>query len=238
MSTQPPSRGIVYNACGKHNEDWDKYVGQPMPPDAPRQEAEHKSPPQRSERGFLAAWIGLGVVALVFLTYLKWRPLPLGVDGVDHPVVGERLTFLELEPLTGGGEPVSAADLQGKVTLINIWGAWCPPCAEEFPYLAAIYDKFHSRTDFQYLSVSYDDKPKAELQEATSDFLRRMRADHPTYHDPGAATLYALHAIGVEDDFPTTIVLDASGTIRGVWRGYRRSAMSEIEQVLGELLND
>jgi len=131
---------------------------------------------------------------------------------------------------------VNVGDLQGKVTLVNIWGTWCPPCAEEFPYLTAIYDQFRSRTEFQYLSVSYDDKPKPELQEATADFLQRMRADHPTYHDPGAATLFALHAIGVEDAFPTTIVLDAKGTIRGVWLGYNRSAIAEIEDVLSELL--
>ena len=207
-----------------------------MPPDAPREEIERKTPPRRPDRSGLVAWIALGLIALLFLTYLKWRPLPVGVDGVDHPLVGQRVKFLELEPLTGGGEPVSVDDLQGKVTLVNIWGTWCPPCAEEFPYLAAIYDQFQSRTDFQYLSVSYDDKSKPELQEATADFLQRMRADHPTYYDPGAATLFALHAIGVEDAFPTTIVLDAKGTIRGVWLGYNRSAIAEIEDVLSELL--
>jgi thiol-disulfide isomerase/thioredoxin len=182
------------------------------------------------------AWIGLGVIALLFLSYLKWRPLPLIADGVNHPVVGQQLRLLELEPLTGNGKAMSAADLQGKVTLVNFWGTWCPPCAEEFPYLAKVDKEVRSSPDFQYLSISYDDKPKAELSAITSDFLRRMAADHPTYYDPGAATLLALHAIGVDDAFPTTIVIGRDGSIRGAWRGYHRSAIAEIEGLLKELL--
>ena len=207
-----------------------------MDSNATREEAQHILSPRPKGSG-LWAWIALGAITLVFLSYLKWRPLPLGPDGVNHPAVGQRLAFLQLEPLTGAGEPVNSADLQGKVTLVNIWGTWCPPCAEEFPYLAAIHEQFRSRTAFQYLSVSYDDKPEPELREATSDFLRQMRADHPTYYDPGAATLLALHAIGVEDAFPTTIILDSKGTIRGVWLGYNRAAIAEIEELLLELLN-
>jgi thiol-disulfide isomerase/thioredoxin len=208
-----------------------------MTPHAPGEETQQVPTRARSGSG-LAAWIVLGAVALLFLTYVKWRPLPIsnGVNGVNHPIVDQKLPFLELEPLTGDGEAVSLSDLQGKVTLVNIWGTWCPPCAEEFPYLASIYEQFQSKADFQYLSISYDEKPKRELREATSDFLRRMRADHPTYYDPGAATLLALRAIGVEDAFPATIILDRKGTIRGVWLGYNRSAIEEIERVLSELL--
>ena len=207
-----------------------------MNADGPNETAMQEFRPRRRDRSGLLAWIGLGVIALFFLTYLRWRPLPLTADGVNHPVVGQRLKSLQLEPLTGGGEAVSVADLQGNVTLVNFWGTWCPPCVEEFPYLAKLYEQLRTSPDFQYLSVSYDDKPTAELRESTGDFLQRMGADHPTYHDPGAATLLALHAIGVDDAFPTTIVLDREGSIRGVWRGYHRSGIAEIEQLLKELL--
>ena len=192
--------------------------------------------PRPRERSGLLAWIGLGLIALAFLSYLKWRPLPLNADGVNHPVVGQSLKFLRLEPLTGSGEAMSASDLQGKVTLVNFWGTWCPPCVEEFPYLAKLYEQLRSSPGFQYLSISYDDKPTDELRESTGDFVQRMGADHPTYYDPGAATLLALHAIGVDDAFPTTVVVGRDGSIRGVWRGYNRSAIIEIEQLLKELL--
>ena len=193
-------------------------------------------PTKRPDRGGLLAWVVLGAVALVFLTYLKWRPLTIDANGVDHPAVGERLAFHELLPLTGGGEPKSAADLKGKVTLINIWGTWCPPCAEEFPYLAAIYDQFRSHPSFQYLSVSYDETQPAELRQATEEFLQRMRVDHPTYYDPGAATLRSLSAIGLGDAFPTTVIVDEQQNIRAVWRGFDRASMADIEAMLEKLL--
>jgi thiol-disulfide isomerase/thioredoxin len=194
--------------------------------------------PQHADRGGLLAWIALGAVAILFFAYLRWRPATIDANGVDHPAVGQPLAYLELEPLTGGSVEKTAADLEGTITLINIWGTWCPPCAQEFPYLAAIYDRFRSNPAFQYLSISYDDKPKADLREATDEFLQRMRVEHPTYFDAGSATLQRLNAIGIGDAFPTTIVIDAQRTIRGVWRGFDRQSMTEIEQVLRELLDE
>ena len=109
-------------------------------------------------------------------------------------------------------------------------------CVVHTDTLSRIVQLFERDPDLGAAFGSYDDKPPAELRESTGDFLRRMGVDHPTYHDPGAATLLALHAIGVDDAFPTTIVVDRQGTIRGVWRGYHYSAIAEIEQLLKELL--
>ncbi|MEX2139767.1 MAG: TlpA disulfide reductase family protein [Pirellulales bacterium] len=214
-----------------------------MPTDAPREALEPKTPRQRPGRGALVAWIALGVIALLFLTYLKWRPLPDGISGVDHPVAGKRLVALAFEPLTGSGERVTQPDVQGRVTLINIWGTWCPPCQEEFPHLAAIYAKFKDRRDFQYLSVSYGADPTlldaqslAQLREATAEFLQEQRADHPTYYDPEAQTLRGLLAVGFKGAFPTSLIIDRRGSIHAVWEGFSRPSMAEIEQVLRELL--
>jgi thiol-disulfide isomerase/thioredoxin len=178
------------------------------------------------------------LAAALFLAYVIWRPRFREPMGVDHPVVGQRLIYFAIEPLTGDSEPQGLGDLNGKVTLINIWGTWCPPCAEEFPYLAAIYEKHKLLPDFKYVSISYDDKPVAELRQATTEFLKRMRTDHPTFHDPGAKTLQALYVLGVENSFPTTLVLDRSGTIRGVWLGYSRQSMVQIERLIEAILQE
>jgi cytochrome c biogenesis protein CcmG, thiol:disulfide interchange protein DsbE len=188
-------------------------------------------------------WIGLGVIALLFLAYLIWRPRPDSTDGVNHAVVGQRLVYLELEPLTGDGEAATLASVSGKVTLANVWGPWCPPCAEEFPYLAAIYEKFKNQPDFQYLSIAYSGGPQSDaapdsFRDEVGEFVRRMRAEHPTHFDPGARTLFGLYAIGVENAFPTTMVIDRSGIIRGVWLGYDRTSVGEIERLLKAVLDE
>ena len=74
--------------------------------------------------------------------------------GTHHPAVGRKLPQLELKPLTGDGRPVSLEDLKGRVTLIDFWGTWCPPCAEELPHIAALATRFSGQLDFQVLAVS------------------------------------------------------------------------------------
>jgi thiol-disulfide isomerase/thioredoxin len=190
------------------------------------------------KRNPVVTWIGLAVLALLLIAYLVWGPRRTDRYGVRHPVVGTPLVFLELSPLTGDAEPITLADLKGKVTLVNVWGTWCSACAEEFPYLAAIHGRLKDRRDFRYLSISYNDVPLDELRFATEEFLRQQRADHATYRDPGMQTLQALYMIGIEDSFPLTLVLDRNATVRGVWPGYNRSSIAEIDGLLNELLKE
>jgi thiol-disulfide isomerase/thioredoxin len=126
------------------------------------------------------------------------------------------------------------------VTLVNFWATWCGPCEEEFPYLAAIYERFKSHSNFQYVSVSYPGEPQplSEFRQATIEFLERQRANHATYHDPGGQTAGALLSMGVTDALPTTLVIDRQGMLRGVWQGYNRRSMREIEVLVAELLGE
>ena len=44
-------------------------------------------------------------------------------------------------PCLGGGPAVDLSALRGPL-VINTWGAWCDPCREEMPVLAAFYEKY------------------------------------------------------------------------------------------------
>jgi thiol-disulfide isomerase/thioredoxin len=204
---------------------------QPAPP-AP------SAPPY--ERSRAVTWIALAAIGLLFLAYLIWRPLPGRDQGTGHPAAGQPVVLQDLEPLTGTEEKFTSARLRGKVTLVNLWGTWCRPCEEEFPYLVAIYERFKNRRDFQYISVSYPGEPQplSDLRDGTTEFLKRQRADHATYYDPAGQTAGTLEMIGVQNGFPTTLVIDGQGVLRGVWQGYNRASMAEIEELVAELLNE
>jgi thiol-disulfide isomerase/thioredoxin len=190
----------------------------------------------------------LAAIALLLIAYLVFRHRLLdSVRGERHQAVGQRLAVVDLQPLTGDASPVTTNDLQGKVTLLNVWGTWCPPCAFEFPYLAAIWQKFNDNKEFQYLSVScrHDGEEVAnleELRDETAAFLASQRVDHPTYYDPGYSTPHpgdstreSLELVGAFTGYPTTVVFDRDGIIRGVWE--TPDGVPQAEKLIEKLLN-
>jgi thiol-disulfide isomerase/thioredoxin len=175
----------------------------------------------------------------LLLAYLVWRPRYTKDDGTNHPLAGRALAPVLLEPLTGDVNRIQVDDLSGRVTLINFWGTWCPPCAEEFPYLAAINDRFKQDKSFFYVSVSClggdEVEHLAELQEATAEFLVHQRVKHATYYDPAAITRSAL-ASGSGFPYPMTLVTDRRGVIRGAWEGFDKQSTVDIERLIETLL--
>ncbi len=53
-------------------------------------------------------------------------------------------------------------DLNGKITLINFFATWCPPCIEEIPVFNKLYEEH--RDTFEIVGVLYEkDKSKEEI---------------------------------------------------------------------------
>jgi cytochrome c biogenesis protein CcmG/thiol:disulfide interchange protein DsbE len=150
---------------------------------------------------------------------------------------------LHVEPLTGESTDVYLEELQGKVTVVNFWGTWCPPCRLEFPHVVAMHKKYSDRDDFTLLAVSYPSQGPLDVDELRGDtraFLSSQNTTMPTYVDPrqsliGAAQL-ALGDGGF--GFPTTLVLGRDTTIRGVWEGYATGMERDIEALVEELLSE
>jgi len=148
--------------------------------------------------------------------------------------VGKVLQNLQLQPLTGDAKPLGLSDLQGKVTLINYWGFWCPPCRVEFPHLVEIAGDFQNEKDFQFVSVSTSNNPEpgdeTEIAEVTTEFLKTQGATFPTYCDPWHKSRTFLgETLGMEGfGYPTTVLIDRQGAIAGFWTGYKPGLEKEI----------
>ena len=53
-------------------------------------------------------------------------------------------------------------ELNGKITLINFFATWCPPCIEEIPVFNKLYEEH--RDTFEIVGVLYErDKSKEEI---------------------------------------------------------------------------
>ncbi len=149
---------------------------------------------------------------------------------------------LRLQALTGESQDVTLAELAGDVVVVNFWGTWCPPCREEFPELAALWVQLRSREHFRFFAVSCpydeDDSDLNTLRKETAQFLDQKQSHLPTYSDRSAFTRRNVAMVLDEVGFayPTTIVLDQNGIVRGAWTGYSPGIADQIKQLVGELL--
>ncbi len=177
----------------------------------------------------------LGLVAVVLILMTLWPAPPL----VSHPAVGNRLSILELKPLTGDAAPVTLDDLKGKVVLVDFWGTWCPPCRAELPDIAEVADKFASQPGFRFLPISCGRDGSEDIEELrgpTEETLQQLGLHLATYCDPAFTTRKAFDKVGRFEGYPTTFVMDRTGVIRYVWVGYYPQVSQQVESGIRELL--
>lgn len=123
-------------------------------------------------------------------------PSPAPESGVTAGKTAPRFT---LEALAGG---TVAAPVPGKVTVLNFWATWCPPCREEMPELA----KFAAANP----AVAFYAVNLEEAAPKVADFLREHGYTMPVLLDTrgSVAQTYRVRAI------PTTVVIDRDGVVK------------------------
>lgn len=175
------------------------------------------------------------------LTSLLLAAAGLALSGCDspheHPAVGRPVGRM---PLVSLSDPDAAPPaFQGKITLLNFWGTWCPPCRRELPGLARLATRLADEPTFQLLAVSCgpggpDDLN--ELRQETEAFLKKENIDLKAWADPdGFTRMAAAETLGF-DAFPTTYLISPDGLIHAVWVGYRPRDEADIARAILELL--
>ena len=154
-----------------------------------------------------------------------------------HPAVGRTLGRLPIAPIAD----LAAAPppLQGRVTLLNFWGTWCPPCRRELPGLARMAAGLAHDSRFQLVAVSCAGGAAgdpADLAAETAEFLLGNNLAVPAYvfSDPLAADALAT-SLGLQA-LPATYLIGPDATVRRVWIGYRPRDEAEIAAALVALL--
>jgi len=111
----------------------------------------------------------------------------------------------EIALTTIRGERLTAADLRGKVVLVNFWATSCVTCVREMPKLVDTYRRYRDR-GFETVAVAMSyDPPNYVLHYAERNALPFKVALDPM----GAAA----RAYGDVSLTPTTFVVDRGGAI-------------------------
>lgn len=109
-----------------------------------------------------------------------------------------------------------------KVTVINFWATWCPPCVEEIPSLNRLKQAMRGKS-FELISINY-----AETPQHIRNFMRKVAVDFPVLVDPAGELAGQWNVVA----FPSTFVIGPDGKIRyGANAAIHWDAPAVIEQM-------
>ncbi|MFN3076641.1 MAG: DsbE family thiol:disulfide interchange protein [Alphaproteobacteria bacterium] len=101
-------------------------------------------------------WLTYGLPLVLFLVLIGLFVRGLGGDPsrVPSPLIGKPAPTMTLPSLDGTGPDLMAADLKGRVTLVNFFSSWCIPCRQEHPLLMSLA----KRRDVTLIGIAYKDR--------------------------------------------------------------------------------
>lgn len=142
----------------------------------------------------------------------------LGTSGDQGYVAGKGIiTLLAAEdreepgPVEGEtleGEETSLEQYAGKVVVVNVWGAWCPPCRAEADELAAAAREL-ADDGVVFLGINTRDTSR----DNALSFQRTRDVPYPSIFDPSGRTLLAFRGTLPPNAIPSTVVIDEQGRV-------------------------
>ena len=154
-------------------------------------------------RGVVAAGLSLSIAAVARNSARAQDMLPLsGIARVAPPGVLPDLRFTGLD-----GAAVALSAFRGRPLVLNFWATWCAPCVAELP-------------DLDRLAASGTVVVAASTDHAGAAAVTPFLAKHSIAHarivlDVGSDSTHAAGVVG----FPTTLIIDAQGRLRGRLEG-------------------
>lgn len=144
------------------------------------------------------------IPVLLFIALAIWFARGLDRDPryipsmlIDHPA-----PEFALPPIAGRDVGFSTDDLQGEVSLVNIFGSWCGACEIEHPVLMAIARDGAA----PIYGIDWNDKPGAGAQ-----WLARLGDPYTKIGDDAAGRVAIDFGV---TGAPETFVVDAQGRVR------------------------
>lgn len=122
--------------------------------------------------------------------------------------------------LDSAGKPVSAADYDGKVLLLNFWASWCAPCVEEMPMLSRLQEAY-SADGLQVLGIALDEPERA------AEFAEEMALSYPVLLGAADVVVTGRRYGNRSGMLPFSVLIDQQGVIRWTHLGLLESEILE-----------
>lgn len=144
-------------------------------------------------------------ITLVLITSLVSVGFSISPDSQKPaPQIGRLAPNFSLTGIEGGKFNLKTVISKNKLTIVNFWATWCPPCRAEIPEFIEFAKKYKSEK-VAVLAVNLQEDSRK-----VREFAKTAGMNFPVLLDLDGkvAQNYQIYAI------PTTFFIDASGTIR------------------------
>jgi len=126
------------------------------------------------------------------------------------------------------GQDVSLAQYKGQVVMLNFWASWCGPCRQEMPLLESIYRKY-GKMGFTMIGVNVEPDSNA-----ANEWLKATPVSFPILYDRDSKVSKLYDVAGM----PSTVIIDRSGKLRVLHRGYKPGDENEYLDSIRTLIRE
>lgn len=126
-----------------------------------------------------------------------------------------------------GGKQHTAAEWDGKVTVVNFWATWCPPCKREIPAFIDLQQQYAAR-GVQFVGIAID------VKDDVAAYVDQAGITYPTLVGESDAVNVSRAFGNRLDALPYTVIVNRRGDISFVQRGELSREVAE-QQILSLL---
>ena len=129
---------------------------------------------------------------------------------------------------SSSGKAVNLADLKGQIVLVNFWASWCGPCRKEMPILEQLNKQYRAK-GVTLVGVNVEPNSATAI-----DWLKATPVSFPILFDVDSKVSKLYQVEGM----PNTVILDRSGKVRYIHRGYTPGAENEYLDQIRALIRE
>lgn len=129
------------------------------------------------------------------------------------------------------GKPVKLDSFKGKVTIVDVWGTWCPPCRMEIPHFVALRDNYKDK-GLEIVGINYERAPKGKEKDLIEPFVKETGINYTLVLGDDKTQ----EQIPDFSGYPTTLFLDREGKVRYKHTGY--APYEVLEYIVKTLLDE
>ena len=131
----------------------------------------------------------------------------------------------------GGATEVSLSDLDGRPVIVNFWAPLCPPCRAEMPHFQEVWEELQAEgSDAMVLGVDVGSFTLLGDRPQSVEFLDTIDLTYPVGEAQDRRIIMDYSVRGM----PTTIFINADGTVHRTWGG--AITKGQLEEVIDEML--